>query len=169
VRAPEDFTDWLLAQRTALLRSATLLTGDPGLAEDLVQEAAVKVAARWERLRDEHPTAYARRIVFRDHASWWRRRRELPAGAPGEVARDRAAPPARDTEGRHVVLAALATLPRGQRAVVVLRYFDDLTERQTAEVLGVSVGTVKSQAHTALGRLRDHPDLRGLVGKETLR
>ncbi len=153
MRAPEDFTDWLLAQRTALLRSATLLTGDPGLAEDLVQEAAVKVAARWERLRDEHPTAYARRIVFRHH----------------EVARDRAAPPARDTEGRHVVLAALATLPRGQRAVVVLRYFDDLTERQTAEVLGVSAGTVKSQAHTALGRLRDHPDLRGLVGKETLR
>ncbi len=166
--APEDFTHWLLGQRTGLLRSATLLTGDPGLAEDLVQEAAVKVAARWERLRNEHPTAYARRIVFRDHASWWRRRRETPGGAPGEVARDRAEA-GRDAEARHVVLAALATLPRGQRAVVVLRYFDDLTERQAAEVLGVSVGTVKSQAHAALSRLRDHPDLRGLVGKETSR
>lgn len=166
--APEGFTHWLAGQRTALLRSATLLTGDIALAEDLVQEAAVKVAARWERLRDEQPTAYARRIVFRDHATWWRRRRETPVGAPDAVASDRATPTT-DTEVRHVVLAALATLPHGQRAVVVLRYFDDLTERQAAEVLGVSLGTIKSQAHTALARLRDHPDLRDLVGKEALR
>lgn len=164
MNAPQDFTEWLLGQRTALLRSATLLTGDPGLAEDLVQEAAVKVAARWERLRTEHPTAYARRIVFRDHVTWWRRRREIPS----DLQRDRAVA-APDTEQRHLVLAALAALPHGQRAVVVLRYFDDLTERQTAEVLGVSLGTVKSQAHTALGRLRQQPELRALVGEESPR
>lgn len=160
---PEDFSDWLVGQRSALLRSATLLTGDRATAEDLVQEAAIKVAARWERLRDQHPTAYARRILYRDHATWWRRRRRE---RPGEVDRDRAAH-GPDHEQRSVVLAALAELPRGQRAVVVLRYFDDLTERQTADVLGVSVGTVKSQAHAALSRLRARPELRGLVGKES--
>ncbi len=161
---PQDFTEWVLAHRTALLRSATLLSGDPATAEDLVQEATVKVAARWERLRDQHPTAYARRIVFHDHATWWRRRRETPTNLSVDVA-----VPAPDTERRHVVLDALALLPRGQRAVVVLRYFDDLTERQTADVLEVSVGTVKSQAHAALARLREQPDLRDLVGEETTR
>jgi RNA polymerase sigma-70 factor (sigma-E family) len=168
VATPDDFTEWLTGQRTALLRSATLLTGDPALAEDLVQDAAVKVAARWERLRDEHPTAYARRIVFRDHASWWRRRRETPVGTPADVRFDRAGV-GPDTEGRHVVLGALATLPRGQRAVVVLRYLDDLTEREAAEVLGVSVGTVKSQSHAALARLRNLRELRDLVGREAPR
>lgn len=165
---PPDFSDWLLAQRSALLRSALLLTGERATAEDLVQEAAIKVAARWERLRDQHPSAYARRIIYRDHATWWRRRRETPAASTGEVGGDRPVDPP-DHEQRSVLLDALAELPRGQRAVVVLRYFDDLTERQAAEVLGVSVGTVKSQAHAALARLRVSPQLRGLVGEETSR
>jgi RNA polymerase sigma-70 factor (sigma-E family) len=159
---PEDFSDWLIGQRSALLRSALLLTGDLAAAEDLVQDAAIKVAARWDRLRDQQPTAYARRILYRDHASWWRRRRETPTAV------DQDQPiPGPDHEQRSVLLGVLAGLPPGQRAVIVLRYFDDLTERQTADLLGVSVGTVKSQAHAALTRLRSHGELRDLVGEET--
>ena len=165
--APEDFTEWLIGRRSALLRSATLLTGDPALAEDLVQDAAIKVAARWEQLREGHPTAYARRIVFRDHVSWWRRRRETAADLTLHLVDRPAVSP--DPEQRQVLLDALAALPRGQRAVVVLRYYDDLTEAQAAEVLGVSVGTVKSQAHAALRSLRARPDLRDLVAEERTR
>lgn len=157
---PEDFVDWVAGQRTRLLRSAYLLTGDQGQAEDLVQEAVIKVAERWGRLRLGHPTAYARTVIVHDHASWWRRRRETPSAEP---VGDRALPEA-DHAGRSVLLSALGRLPRRQRAVVVLRYFDDLTERETAEALGVTVGTVKSQAHHALRTLRSHAELRDLVG-----
>jgi RNA polymerase sigma-70 factor (sigma-E family) len=157
---PEDFVAWVAGHRTRLLRSAYLLTGDRAQAEDLVQEAVIKVAERWVRLRSGHPTAYARTVIVHDHASWWRRRRETPSADP---VGDRAVPEA-DHAGRSVLLAALGELPRRQRAVVVLRYFDDLTERETAETLGVTVGTVKSQAHDALRRLRSHTELRDLVG-----
>ena len=151
---------WVAGHRTRLLRSAYLLTGDQAQAEDLVQEAVIKVAERWGRLRSGHPTAYARTIIVHDHASWWRRRRESPSAAPiGDHAH-----PETDHAGRTVVLSALGALPRRQRAVIVLRYFDDLTERETAEALGVTVGTVKGQAHAALRRLRSHADLRDLVG-----
>ena len=157
---PEDFVAWVTGHRTRLLRSAYLLTGDLAHAEDLVQEAVIKVAERWGRLRLGHPTAYARTIIVHDHASWWRRRRETRRPTPGRWPRR----PETDHAGRSVLLAALAELPRRQRAVVVLRYFDDLTERETAEVLDVTVGTVKSQAHAALTRLRRHAELRDLVG-----
>lgn len=148
---------------SGLLRSATLLTGDRALAEDLLQEAAIKVAARWERLRDQYPTAYARRIVYRDYLNWRRRRRETPLQPNSSPTTASEAP---DHEQRSVLLTALAELPRGQRAVVVLRYFDDLSEQQTADALGVSLGTVKSQAHAGLARLRALPELHDLVGKE---
>lgn len=161
VQVPEDFSDWLCSQRDGLLRSALMLTGQPSLAEDLVQEAAVKVAQRWARLRGDHPTAYARRIIYRDHVSWWRRQRERPVDqVPDWVAPDAGV----GVEVQLVLVQALARLPRGQRAVIVLRYLDDLTERETADVLGVSVGTVKSQAHAALHALRRQPGLEGLLG-----
>ncbi len=151
---------WVAGHRTRLLRSAYLLTGDRAQAEDLVQEAVIKVAERWGRLRSGHPTAYARTIIVHDHASWWRRRRESPSADPvGD-----SAVPETDHAGRSVLISALGELPRRQRAVVVLRYFDDLTERETAEALGVTIGTVKSQAHAALRRLRSHAELRDLVG-----
>ena len=162
---PEDFVAWVTGHRTRLLRSAYLLTGDLAHAEDLVQEAVIKVAERWGRLRLGHPTAYARTIIVHDHASWWRRRRETPRADPLDgVAAAPETDPVNGWTGRSVLLAALAELPRRQRAVVVLRYFDDLTERETAEVLDVTVGTVKSQAHAALTRLRRHAELRDLVG-----
>lgn len=159
-RAEREFTAWAAGVQRRLLRAAYLVTGDRHRAEDLTQEALVKVALRWPRLRDGDPLAYARRIVVNDHVSWWRRRREHPvAGTP-----DRAEAGA-DPLDALVVRRALARLTPRQRAVVVLRHLDDLTERETAEVLGVSVGTVKSQNAAALARLREGaPELADLIG-----
>jgi RNA polymerase sigma-70 factor (sigma-E family) len=159
--AEAGFTEWVVGHRTSLLRGAVLLTGDRARAEDLVQEATLKVAQRWHRLQSQHPTAYARQIIYRDHISGWRRRREIPTGAVRDVpGRER------DPDHRTVVLSALASLPPRQRAVVVLRYYEDLTERQTAEVLGIAVGTVKSQTHDALRNLRALTSLHDLIGEE---
>lgn len=156
----QEFTEWAAGCERRLLRSAYLLTGDFQRAEDLVQESLVKVALRWSRLRDGNPTAYARTIIVRDNVSWFRRRRET---AYDELADVQAA--SSDPDAALVVRLALARLTRAQRAVVVLRHFDDLTERETANVLGVSVGTVKSQNAAALARLRTGaPELLDLIG-----
>lgn len=157
------FTAWAAGSQRGLLRAAYLLTGDRHRAEDLVQEALVKVALRWDRLRDGRPTAYARRIVVRDNVSWWRRRREyVDPHVP-----ERAAPDD-DPLPSLVVRRALARLTPRQRAVVVLRHLEDLTERETADLLGVSVGTVKSQNAAALARLREGaPELLDLIGGES--
>ncbi|TWG91048.1 RNA polymerase sigma-70 factor (sigma-E family) [Nocardioides sp. J9] len=165
----EAFRSWAARAQQDLLRTAFLLTGDRHRAEDLVQEALAKVALRWRRLRDGNPTGYARQVVVRDNISGWRKRRrevlgtDPGRGGPGTQVRDHA--PA--TERRIALDAALAALTPRQRAVVVLRYYDDLTERAAAEALGVSVGTVKSQAHLALARLREAaPELAELLGEE---
>jgi RNA polymerase sigma-70 factor (sigma-E family) len=158
------FTEWAAGCQRRLLRAAYLLTGDMHRAEDLVQEALTKVALRWSRLAEGNPTAYALRIIARDNVSWWRRRRDvptegLPDGPPGGVART-------EPEIALVVRRALGRLTPGQRAVLVLRHFEDLTERETAEVLGVSLGTVKSQNAAGLARLRTGaPELRSLIGR----
>jgi RNA polymerase sigma-70 factor (sigma-E family) len=155
--ATADFEAFVAARSTALWRSAYLLTGDPQRAEDLLQTALVKAWRRWDRItRREAAESYVRAALVSTYTDWWRRRwnGEISTGdlpettAPSETAR---------VEVRRDVLAALALLPRGQRAVVVLRYFDDLTEAQTADALGVSVGTVKSQASRALAALRTSP------------
>jgi len=148
------FTRWAADRQLALLRTAVLLTGDRQRAEDLVQEALAKVAARWRQLSDGSPEAYARQILVRDNISWWRRhRREVVADIPVDsVAVDDGGA---GFDRRWLLDQALARLTPRQRAVVVLRYYDDLSERSTADLLGVSVGTVKSQSHVALGRLRE--------------
>jgi RNA polymerase sigma-70 factor (sigma-E family) len=157
-----EFIEWVAGHQRQLLRSAYLLTGDQHRAQDLVQEALVKVALRWARLRTGNPTAYARTIITHDHVSWWRRhRRELTTGKPVEDARHPS-----DPEAVLVVRRALARLAPRQRAVLVLRHFDDLTERETADILGISVGTVKSTNAAALARLRDGaPELLDLIGR----
>lgn len=146
------FEEYVAARSPALWRSAWLLTGDRHRAEDLVQTALMKSWRRWHRIKDPAAVdAYVRRAMVTTYTDWWRRRwnGELPtADLPDEVVE----PP--DPGVRRDVLAALADLPRGQRAVIVLRYFDDLTEAQTAATLGVSVGTVKSQTARALRALR---------------
>jgi RNA polymerase sigma-70 factor (sigma-E family) len=156
----QGFTEWAAGRQRQLLRSAYLLTGDLHRAEDLVQEALTKVALRWSRLADGNPTAYALRIISRDNISWWRGRRDVPT----DSFRDAGA--SEEPEIAMVVRRALARLTPGQRAVVVLRHFDDLTERETAEVLGVSIGTVKSQKAAARARLRTGaPELLSLIGR----
>ncbi len=158
-----SFTAWAYAAQRRLMRSTFLLTGDLHRAEDLVQEALVKVADRWVRVRDANPDAYVRTIIFRDNVSWWRRGPVLVANVP-----DRPAEHDDDsTERRLVVQAALGRLTPKQRAVLVLRFYDDLSTQETAHILGVSTGTVKSQTSAALGRLRTQaPQLRGLLSTD---
>ena len=160
--AREGFVAFVEARQRALLRSAFLVCGDHHLAQDLLQDALTKLALRWERVRDGQPEAYVRRILFRDMVSWHRRHSRERLGT---VARDWPTTDALDrAEDRMVLERALAALTRKQRAVLVLRYFDDRTAEQTADILGVTVGTVKSQTHAALGRLRDTaPELRELL------
>jgi RNA polymerase sigma-70 factor (sigma-E family) len=154
------FSEWVAGHQRQLLRSAYLLSGDLHRAQDLVQEALVKVALRWSRLRDGNPTAYARTIIVRDNISWWRRQRETPSEPRAELSAVSS-----DPTTAMVVQRSLARLAPRQRAVLVLRHFDDLTERETAEVLGITVGTVKSTNAAALARLREGaPELLDLIG-----
>ncbi len=158
----QEFTEWVAGCQRALLRSAYLLTGDLHRAQDLVQEALVKVALRWSRLRDGNPTAYARTIIVRDNVSWWRRQRERVVSDHDEAVIQQVSS---DPDVALVVRQSLARLTPSQRAVLVLRHFDDLSEREAAQVLGVSVGTVKSQNAAALARLRTAaPELLDLIG-----
>jgi RNA polymerase sigma-70 factor (sigma-E family) len=163
----EDFTAFAEACQLRLVRSAYLICGDQHLAEDLVQNALVKVALRWPRLRDGQPEAYLRTIIYRDAVSWWRKRRRelLMADAPDQRAHDETAEPA---ALRVTFARALARLTPKQRAVLVLRFFEDQTEARTAEILGVAIGTVKSQTAVALRRLRElAPELSDLVSLDS--
>jgi RNA polymerase sigma-70 factor (sigma-E family) len=158
-----SFSAWAASRQDHLLRTAYVLTGDHHRAEDLLQDALIKVARRWRRLRDGNPEAYARRVIYHSHVSWWRRRRETPVE---EIYAQRLGH-AEATERAVVLEQALARLPARQREVIVARYVDDLTERQTAQLLGVSLGTVKSQASAAIQRLRDEaPELVELRTRE---
>jgi RNA polymerase sigma-70 factor (sigma-E family) len=152
-----DFDDFVAARSTALLRTAYLLTHDHALAEDLLQTALTKSWFAWGRISGS-PEAYVRKVLVNTFASSWRRRwngelatAELPERGTDDTA------DAITTE--QDLWAAMGRLPRRQRAVVVLRYFEDLTEVQTADALGCSVGTVKSQASKALAKLRIDPGL----------
>jgi len=154
-QADDGFRDFVVEQRRSLLRTAYLLAGDHGHAEDLVQVALVKTHRHWARVNGRgDPTAYVRRVIVTTHTSWRRRMASteqvmetLPEPG-GHVA------PERDDE----LLRALRTLPPRMRTVVVLRFYEDLSEAQTAELMGCSVGTVKTQASRAMSRLR------GLLG-----
>jgi RNA polymerase sigma-70 factor (sigma-E family) len=151
----EEFRGFVAARGLALLRTAYLLTGDQQLAEDLVQTALEKAVRHWRSIRASAATeSYVRTTMYREHVSLWRRRgnRELPVPTIPEP--PRAMSSGNQVEDRMVLQAALMQLGRKQRAVVVLRYFEDLTEQQVADALGISVGTVKSQTHKALAHLR---------------
>lgn len=148
----EGFEQYVAARRGALLRTAYLMTGSHQDAEDLVQVALIKAVPHWAKIAD-HPEPYVRRILARESVSRWRSRRwrEVHTDQPPET-------PVEGPEADRVELQrALARLAPRQRAVIVLRYYEDLTEKQTADALGISVGTVKSQARDALARLREEP------------
>jgi RNA polymerase sigma-70 factor (sigma-E family) len=148
------FEQFVAARGQRLLRVAWLLTGDAHLAEDLLQTVLARVWPKWQRLADESPEAYVRKALVHTYASWWRRR--WRGEVPHAELPDRAAPsdPFADVDLEQTLASAIRALPVRQRAVVVLRYFEDLSVAETAEVLGCSEGTVKSQASKALHSLR---------------
>lgn len=152
------FDDFVAARSDRLLRTAYLLTRDHGSAEDLLQTALTKAWSSWGRIHT-HPEPYVRQVLVNTYATWWRRKwhGEHPTERLPEQ-------PAADTTTAHAdrtdLWAALGTLPRRQRAVVVLRFFEDLSEAETARVLGCSTGTVKSQTSKALAKLRVDEGLR---------
>jgi RNA polymerase sigma-70 factor (sigma-E family) len=161
-RRRAEFHQFVTESSAALLRTAYLVAWDLTDAEDLVQDCLVVIARRWPRVRSmDHPHAYARRVLINlaldGSAKRSRRRRELDPGddAGLEQIPDGASERALQTvDVRGELIAALATLPPRQRAVLVLRYFEDLSEAETARVMGCSVGTVKSTASRGLARLQ---------------
>jgi RNA polymerase sigma-70 factor (sigma-E family) len=151
-RLAAEFDAYIRARTPALLRSAYLLTGDQQRAEDLVQDALIRTHRAWGRVHDGNPDAYTRKVMYHLQISRWRRGHslEVPIAQLPE-----AVTAVDDSHVTRIALrAALARLTPKQRAVIVLRFFEDLTEVDTADVLGVTVGTVKSQTAKALARLR---------------
>ncbi|MEU9315692.1 SigE family RNA polymerase sigma factor [Streptomyces sp. NPDC048295] len=165
-RTPYDpypsFSSFVRARGPVLLRAARSLTANPSDAEDLLQTALTKTYVAWERIEDHRALdGYVRRALLNTRTSQWRKRKvdefacdELPeqAAVPGPD-------PAEQQSLHDAMWRAVLKLPDRQRAMVVLRYYEDLSEAQTAEVLGVSVGTVKSAVSRALGKLREDPEL----------
>lgn len=150
----EEFTRYVQARSAALLRTAVFLcSGDRTAAEDLVQTTLVKAYVFWSRLHDEHKRdAYVRRIMVRE--SYRRGPARAKDVAHAAEIRDRPSP-SRDHDDHLSLFPQLAALPRQQRAVVVLRYYEDLSERQIADALGCSTGSVKRHASRALATLRE--------------
>ena len=148
-----DFRAFVVARSPGLLRTAFLLTHDQGLAEDLLQTALTKTWFAWDRLNDD-PYRYVRRVLVTTSVSWWRRkwRGELPTEVLPEASHSSGIEWA-EQHGQDLWIA-IGRLPARQRAVVVLRYYEDLTEAESADLLGCSVGTVKSQCSKALAKLR---------------
>jgi RNA polymerase sigma-70 factor (sigma-E family) len=158
----DEFSSYMAARQAALLRTAYLLTGERAAAEDLLQTALAKTYLAWERIEDHNALdGYVRRALVNTRTSQWRKRKvdefvceELPEPDPVP-----APDPAEQQVLRDAMWRAVLRLPDRQRAMVVLRYYEDLSEAQTAEVLGVSIGTVKSAVSRALGKLREDPEL----------
>ncbi|MFI9783175.1 SigE family RNA polymerase sigma factor [Kitasatospora sp. NPDC051984] len=152
-RGTEDdlYTAFVAAAWPRHLRTATLITGDRLRGEELLQDCLVKLYVRWHRMATDDPHAYLRRMLVNGHVSWWRRRRRETLTAELPDLPGRAGDEYGETDELH---RALRSLPTRQRAVVVLRHLEDLSEKDTASVLGCSVGTVKSQHSRAMARLR---------------
>ena len=165
----ERFSAFVRSRGEHHLRVATLLTGDPDTAKDLVQASLLKLYQAWPRIDTSgEPDAYLRRIIVNTRRSWWRTRwrQEMPVSDVPDAAAGE------DTAERHAVGAlvrqALAQLPRKQRAVLVLRYCEDLPEAEVASLLGCSAGTVKTHAHRGLRALRESlSDLDSFAVNET--
>ena len=157
MRDEEGFAEFATANARRLRHAARLLTADDGRAEDLLQTALARTYLRWDRIRADDPMAYVRRVLYTAHADWWRRRwrDEYPTAELPDVpaAGDHAA----QTVERDRLRAALAGLSPRERAVVVLRFYEDLSERDTAAALGIATGTVKSTCSRALAKLRVSP------------
>jgi RNA polymerase sigma-70 factor (sigma-E family) len=153
-----DFEEFASTQYAALLRTAYLLTQNRATAEDLVQTTLAKCWLVWKRIANDDPNPYVRRAMLNTYTAWWRRRwnseyptedlphTPIPSGDP-------------TVEDRTDLAEALRRLPKRMRAVIVLRFYEDLTEAETARLLNCSTGNVKSQASRALAKLRIDPSL----------
>jgi RNA polymerase sigma-70 factor (sigma-E family) len=153
-----EFSAYMQARQPSLMRTAYLLTGDRHTAEDVVQAAFAKLYLSWDKVQKRDSIdGYVRRIMVNEHNSLWRRAWKKREHAAEEVP-DTAHHDAYDEGLNDDLWAAVQTLPRKARAVVVLRYYEELSEAETAAVLGISVGTVKSQASRALATLRNNAE-----------
>jgi len=154
-----EFSAWMSARQPALMRTAYLLTGNHHSAEDLVQTTLAKVYLSWDKVQKRDSIdGYVRRILVNEHNSLWRRawkRREHTADDAVLSSLDKPHHDTYDDGLGDAVWDVVQTLPRKARAVVVLRYYEEMSEAETAAVLGISVGTVKSQASRALATLRE--------------
>jgi RNA polymerase sigma-70 factor (sigma-E family) len=163
---PDGFAEFVAARSHVLLRAAWLLTGDAGRAEDLLQVALARSWRHWDRIASGNPEAYVRRVLFTTYLSWWRRqwRTEIPSAVPPE----RVSPHDVATESvrRDGLRRALAGLTPRQRAVVVLRYVEDRSVADTAELLACSEGTGKTLAFRALTTLRADASVRSLLAAD---
>jgi RNA polymerase sigma-70 factor (sigma-E family) len=162
-----EFEAYMVARQPSLLRTAYLLTGDRHTAEDLVQTALAKLYLSWDKVHDRGVMdGYVRRILVNENNSLWRRawkRREVTTDAVP----DHRSVVDQPDDGRSAALwDFVQTLPRKQRAVVVLRYYEDLSEAEVADILGISVGTVKSQASRALAALRSRVHTQPLLARD---
>ena len=167
-RAREDFAEFVAGRSAELLRLAYVLTADHYAAEDLLQSALAKAVERWGRIHSA-PEGYVRQIMYHEQVSWWRRRARRPVTLVAQVPER----PGQDqmvmVEARLALRDALLALPRGKRAMLVLRYLEDLPEAQVADILGCSVGTVRSQTHKAIAQLRLVLPSLGLTNEEAVR
>lgn len=150
-----EFEEFVAARSPSLQRAAYLMVGERGLAQDLVQEALTKTYVAWPRLREAaNAEAYTRKVITTTAISWFRRKSwssERPTGFLPEVSH----PGHADASNQSAWLwEALQSLPVRQRAAIVLRYYEDLTEQQTATAMGCATGTVKSQVSSGLAKLR---------------
>jgi RNA polymerase sigma-70 factor (sigma-E family) len=153
------FESFLESELDALARFAAVLTGDRGLAEDVLQEVLIRAQARWARIGPMgHRRAYVRRMVVNEHLSWRRRSwRSVPAGTAEDVSVGQTPDIGAAVVERHALLDELARLPRRQRTVIVLRYYEGLSDSEVAQVLGCRPATVRGYAARALAALRVDP------------
>lgn len=162
----EQFAEFMRGNVDRLCRVAYLLTGDRGRAEELAQDALARTYRAWRRVRQPDAYAYTRKVLVNLHTDWWRRRwREYSVAEVPD--RTGVGDPTSGAADRDAVATALRTLTRRERAVIVLRYYLDLTEAQTADELGISTGTVKSTAFRALRKLRVSPALADSGGRSS--
>jgi RNA polymerase sigma-70 factor (sigma-E family) len=164
----DDFASWVASRRPALLRAAWAITGDPHLAEDVLHLALASVLPRWGTLQDRRAAdAYVRRTMVNHHVSWVRRapqrleelRAELPEQVTVSTGPSEAAV---ESDRRRLLWELVLALPRQQRAAVVLRYYEGLSEADTARALGMGLGAVKSNTSRGIAALRRSAALAGL-------
>jgi RNA polymerase sigma-70 factor (sigma-E family) len=157
----EAFREYVVARSPALLRTAYLITGNRADAEDLLQTALAKTYLAWGRIRErESVDAYVRRVLVNTHTSIWRRGRRATVVPYADVPERAGGDDAESADLHDALWRALTTLPAKMRAAVVLRYYEQLSEAEVADVLGCSIGTVKSQTSRALLKLRENAGLR---------